>query len=36
MIDDVKVFKNRSYIVKNGKIGYKEYDGITYTTSYGY
>ena len=36
MIFDVKNFKNHGYIVNEGKIGYKEQDGIEYDINIGY
>lgn len=36
MINDVKGFKSRDYVVQNGKIGYKELDGISFNSVYGY
>ena len=36
MISDVKNFKSRDYVVQNGKIGYKELDGVSFNSVYGY
>lgn len=36
MISDLKVFKQHDYVVKDGKIGYKEQDGISFNIRYGY
>lgn len=36
MINDVKEFKCRDYVVRDGKIGYKELDGIAFNSVYGY
>lgn len=33
---DVKQFNEPKYIVKNGKIGYKYLDDVSFATSYGY
>ena len=36
MFYDVKHFLNHDYLVKDGKIGYKEMGQITFSKSYGY
>lgn len=36
MVKDVKQYDSRDYIVQEGKIGYKELDGISYNSVYGY
>ena len=36
MVSDVKNFKSRDYVCQNGKIGYKELDGVSFNTVYGY
>lgn len=36
MVNDVKIFKNRPYVLQDRKIGYKNLDGVSFTSSYGY
>ena len=36
LIADLKTYEDHDYIVMNGKIGYKDQDGISYDVTYGY
>ena len=36
MINDVNKFLSKEYIFKGGRIGYKELDGISFNSIYGY
>ena len=36
MIEQVRYFKSKDYVVSNNRIGYRELDGISYNTVDGY
>lgn len=36
MLSDLKNYKSREYIVKDNEIGYKELDGVSFNSVYGY
>jgi ABC-type Zn uptake system ZnuABC Zn-binding protein ZnuA len=36
MVKDAKQYNSRDYIVQEGKVGYKELDGISFNSVYGY
>lgn len=36
MTKDVKLYNSRDYVLQNGRIGYKQLDGISVNSIYGY